>query len=95
MRGTTTTRPGPDRTGCIQRQRRPRRRQHSHREWTNSRGPVTPAPGQYTDTETGQQYLRARYYDPTTGQFLTRDPAVRVSQDPYGYAANDPVNNTD
>ena len=30
--------------------------------------------GQYTDTETGLIYLRTRYYDPTTGQLLARDP---------------------
>ena len=30
--------------------------------------------GQYVDAETGFQYLRGRYYDPTTGQFLTVDP---------------------
>jgi RHS repeat-associated protein len=29
--------------------------------------------GQYTDTETGLQWVRARYYDPTTAQFLTVD----------------------
>ena len=32
--------------------------------------------GQYTDAETGFQYLQARYYDPATGQFLTPDPLV-------------------
>ena len=26
------------------------------------------------DAETGLVYLRARYYDPSTGQFLSRDP---------------------
>ena len=51
--------------------------------------------GQYTDTETGFTYLRARYYDPTTAQFLTRDPAVALTQDPYAYAMNNPVNATD
>ncbi len=30
--------------------------------------------GEYTDNETGNQYLRARYYDPATGQFLSADP---------------------
>jgi RHS repeat-associated protein len=37
-------------------------------------GRVVTYAGQYTDTETGLQYLRARYYDPSTGTFLTRDP---------------------
>ncbi len=30
--------------------------------------------GAYTDGETSLQYLQARYYDPQTAQFLTRDP---------------------
>ena len=50
--------------------------------------------GEYMDP-TGLIYLRARWYDPATGQFLTRDPLVAVSSDPYGYAGNSPVNNTD
>lgn len=36
-----------------------------------------------------------RYYDPATGQFLTRDPLVSATGQPYAYAADDPVNNTD
>lgn len=51
--------------------------------------------GQYTDGETGFQYLRARYYDPSTGQFLTVDPAVLATQAPYSYAADGPTNNAD
>jgi RHS repeat-associated protein len=50
--------------------------------------------GQYTDP-TGLQYLRARYYDPTTTQFITRDPIEAFTRDAYGYAGNDPVNNFD
>lgn len=34
----------------------------------------------------------ARYYDPSTAQFLTVDPMVAVSLSPYGYGAGDPVN---
>lgn len=51
--------------------------------------------GQYTDAETGLQYLRARYYDPVTGQFLTRDPIEDLTREPYGYVDGDPVNATD
>jgi RHS repeat-associated protein len=51
--------------------------------------------GQYTDTETGFLYLRARYYDPTTGQFLTRDPSVATTRQAYTYANNDPINKVD
>ncbi len=31
--------------------------------------------GEQTDGESGLIYLRARYLDPTTGRFLTQDPA--------------------
>lgn len=48
--------------------------------------------GQYTDTETGLVYLRARYYDPTTAQFLTVDPAVEQTLSAYGYTTNNPLN---
>ncbi|MCW3003554.1 MAG: Rhs family protein, partial [Conexibacter sp.] len=51
--------------------------------------------GQYTDPDTGLIYLRARYYDPTTGQFLTRDPLEDLTRQPYGYAGGDPANNVD
>jgi RHS repeat-associated protein len=51
--------------------------------------------GQYTDDETGLQYLRARYYDPQTGQFLSRDPLESSTGQPYSYADDNPVNGTD
>jgi RHS repeat-associated protein len=51
--------------------------------------------GQYHDTETGLIYLRARHYHPSTGQFLTRDPIVELTQEPYGYASANPANMTD
>jgi RHS repeat-associated protein len=51
--------------------------------------------GQYTDDATGFQYLRARYYDPTTGQFLSRDPLESSTLQPYSYADNNPTNATD
>jgi len=38
----------------------------------------------YTDAETGFVYLRARYYDPTTGQFISRDPLVALTGSAYG-----------
>jgi len=50
---------------------------------------------QYTDRESGLQYLRARYYDPTTAQFLTRDPITAQTRTPYTYANNNPTNYTD
>ncbi len=48
--------------------------------------------GQYTDSASGLQYLRARFYDPSTGQFITRDPLERLTRAPYAYASNDPLN---
>jgi len=51
--------------------------------------------GQYTDAESGLQYLRARYYDPSAGQFLTRDPQILITRTPYLYGSADPVNRTD
>jgi RHS repeat-associated protein len=50
--------------------------------------------GEYTDP-TGLIYLRARYYDPATGQFVTADPMVDTTRQPYAYAAGDPVNAVD
>ncbi len=47
--------------------------------------------GQYTDAETGYQYLRARYYDPSIGQFITRDPLGSLTGEPYTYAQADPL----
>lgn len=51
--------------------------------------------GQYTDFESGYQYLRARYYDPSTGEFLTSDPAVAATGVPYGFAGGDPLDHVD
>ena len=51
--------------------------------------------GQYADEESGLIYLRARYYDPTTGQFITRDPLAAQTRSPYGYADDNPINVTD
>jgi len=51
--------------------------------------------GQYTDPETGFQYLRARYYDPGTGNFLTRDPINPITRHPYSYTEANPLNTTD
>lgn len=32
--------------------------------------------------------LRARYYDPSTGQFLSRDPAVAMTRESYAYVGD-------
>lgn len=47
------------------------------------------------DPNTGLVYLRARWYDPSTGQFLSVDPLVAQTQQPYQYGGDDPINETD
>jgi len=51
--------------------------------------------GQYHDSESGLYYLTARYYDPSTAQFLSVDPALSVTHTPYVYAVDDPTNESD
>ncbi|MFN8526296.1 MAG: RHS repeat-associated core domain-containing protein [Chloroflexota bacterium] len=56
--------------------------------------------GQQQDPATNLVYLRARYYDPTLGRFLTKDPfhgfATRPqSQHRYAYVENSPANAVD
>jgi RHS repeat-associated protein len=51
--------------------------------------------GQYKDSESGLYYLRTRYYDPATAQFLTRDPANTTTRSPDAYVAGNPLNATD
>jgi len=52
------------------------------------------------DSDLGLYYLRARYYDPITGRFLSRDPENGNRLSPaslrkYLYAGGDPVNSFD
>ncbi len=54
--------------------------------------------GQYTtNPDTGAEliYLRARTYDPTTAQFLTIDPMLDATGEPYTYATDNPLNASD
>ena len=51
--------------------------------------------GQYQDAESGMYYLRARYYDPATGQFLSLDPLVAITRQSYSYALGSPLNLSD
>jgi RHS repeat-associated protein len=56
--------------------------------------------GEMTDAATGQQYLRARYYDPGTGRFNRLDPFAGNVEDPqslhkYLYVHGDPIQGVD
>ena len=56
--------------------------------------------GQQQDPESNLYYLRARYYDPVTGRFISKDPVkglttVPQSQNPYQYSYNNPINLSD
>ena len=56
--------------------------------------------GEQYDPDLGLYYLRARYYNPATGRFLSRDPEDGKPNDPqslhkYLYASGDPVNRID
>ena len=46
--------------------------------------------GQYTDRETGYVYLRARYYDPALGRFLSMD-LMMDGANWYIYCAGNPI----
>jgi len=50
--------------------------------------------GQYVDGESGLIYLRARYHDPATAQFLGRD-LLPSRANPYGYVHQNPLNSSD
>jgi RHS repeat-associated protein len=51
----------------------------------------------YRDLETGFYYYGARYYNPSTGRWLSRDPAEEDEGGPnlYGFVGNNPINQTD
>jgi RHS repeat-associated protein len=56
--------------------------------------------GEQYDPDLGLYYLRARYYNPATGRFLSRDPNVGKPADPqslhkYLYAGGDPIDRID
>jgi RHS repeat-associated protein len=50
--------------------------------------------GAYTDSD-GLIYLINRYYDPATQQFLSVDPKVAATGEPYVFTGNDPLNGAD
>jgi RHS repeat-associated protein len=53
-------------------------------------------PGQYYDSETGLHYNYHRYYDPSTGRYLTPDPiGIDAGINLFAYVENNPTNDTD
>ena len=50
--------------------------------------------GHPTDEETGLIYMRARYYDPEVGRFVSEDPG-RNGGNWYPYTEADPINKVD
>jgi RHS repeat-associated protein len=56
--------------------------------------------GEQYDSDLALYYLRARYYNPATGRFVSRDPEEGYAKDPaslhkYLYAGGDPLNRID
>jgi RHS repeat-associated protein len=51
--------------------------------------------GEQYDPDLSLYYLRARYYNPVTGRFLSVDPEAGEGQRRYEYAAADPINGMD
>ncbi len=51
--------------------------------------------GQVTGSELGLVAMGARTYDPTTGQFMSIDPAMEGTDEAYGYARGNPENHSD
>jgi RHS repeat-associated protein len=73
--------------------------------WGNSILPASPTnpfrfTGQALDSATGLYYLRARYYDPSVGGFLNKDPLPGFIAQPkdrnrYRYSLGNPIRFTD
>src|SRR5690606_31702472 len=52
--------------------------------------------GHQWDRESGLYWMRARFYDPETGRFLTEDPiGIAGGMNLYAFSLNDPVNGWD
>jgi RHS repeat-associated protein len=51
--------------------------------------------GQYTNSDTGLQYLRTRSYEPATGQFTSIDPLAPATREPYSYVGDNPLSYSD
>ena len=51
--------------------------------------------GALFEPSTGLYYLVNRFYDPSTAQFLSVDPAAAITNSAYGYVGDSPVNGVD
>ena len=52
--------------------------------------------GREYDSESGLYYMRARYYEPALGRWISEDPiGIAGGLNVYAYAGNDPVNGRD
>ena len=51
--------------------------------------------GAYSDPESGLLYLEHRYYDPTSGEFVSVDPLLGWTGAPYSYVNDNPINAAD
>jgi RHS repeat-associated protein len=51
--------------------------------------------GEYTSSDTGLIYRRARNYDPSTAQFVSVDPLEKLTGAPYNFAEDNPLNESD
>ena len=77
--------------------------ERSYDDWGSVRsGAVTGGPkgryvanlGHVQDDESGLIYMRARYYEPETGRFVSEDPAMEFSNW-YIYCRNNPIDKVD
>jgi RHS repeat-associated protein len=75
----------------------------SYDPWGTPQGTAPPTFGftsELQDAGTGLVNLRARWYQPTSGRFTSRDPFAGFNEQPntlhpYSYGANDPINQVD
>jgi len=70
-------------------------RRHPRSATAEHRSPRSRAVSRPCTTPQAPERTVHRYYDPTTGQFLSVDPLVASTGQPYQYAGNNPVNASD
>ncbi|MDX2066572.1 MAG: RHS repeat-associated core domain-containing protein [Fimbriimonadaceae bacterium] len=105
-RGTTSRFTHPDRMGSVTRQTSASQGSSASRQY-DAFGNVAAVSGTWTgpfgfagnwgyqeDGDSGLQLLGHRYYDPSTGRFLTRDP-IKDGRNWYTYCENNPLTAVD